>query len=63
MREAVIDVFANDKSKQKPSEHIAIFCIFCVLFCITCFFSCIAIHDLPKQIQLALKKTKFLLYV
>lgn len=63
MREVVIDIFANKRISQNPCEHIAIYYILCVLFCISCFFYCIAIHDLPKQIQLALKKTKFLLHV
>ena len=63
MREAVIDIFADKRSSQKPSEHIAIICFLCTLFCVLYFFYCITIHDLPKQTQLALKKTKFLLYV
>ena len=51
------------KVRQKPSEHIAIFYLFLCFILYYVFFSCNAIHDLPKQIQLALKKTKFLLYV
>ena len=49
MREAVIDVFADKKSSQKPSEHIAIILLLCVFIYILYFFSCIAIDDLHKQ--------------
>ena len=49
-----------DKNRVNTLQYFVYFVFYFVL---RNFFSCIAIHDLPKQIQLALKKTKFLLYV